>query len=275
LSRVIDSPEYERSGGFLPPNRLLMAESDGFRFWFNSSDREMGVRMGLGLYEPRCGALIKRLVGRGMRCLDLGAQTGFYTCLLASLVGESGYVDAFEPMPTSFELLIRNVNENGFDKIVTAHRLGVSDTSRMVEGSLVSNMFVAGRISGAEPASFQGVALDDVIEGSIDFIKIDVEGHEPRALAGMTSLLRTCQPVILSEVNDFWLRACANISARQYVDALMDLDYEVYSINNLAQTIPRGSLSLDELALIHVLALPPRLHLADNRELAECLATIS
>jgi FkbM family methyltransferase len=274
LSRVIDSPEYEHSGGLLPPNRLLMAETEGFRFWFNSSDREMGVRMGLGLYEPRCVALIKRLVNKGMRCLDLGAQTGFYTCLLASLVGESGHVDAFEPMPASFEVLVRNVNENAFDRIVTSHPLGVSDTGRMVEGSLVSKMFVAGRISGAETASFQCVAVDEIIEGTIDFIKIDVEGYEPLALRGMTSLLRACQPVILSEVNDFWLRACGNCTARQYVDALIDLNYEVYSINNLSEKIPRGSLSLDELALIDVLALPPRLHIAANRELAESLATI-
>jgi FkbM family methyltransferase len=274
LSRVIDSPEFEGSGGLLPPNRLLMGQSESFRFWFNTSDREMGVKMGLGLYEPRCVALIKRLVKKGMSCLDLGAQTGFYTCLLASLVGESGHVDAFEPMPASFELLVRNVQENKFEKIVTSHPLGVSDTGRIVEGSLVSKMFVGGRIRGAETASFRCVAVDDVIEGPIDFIKIDVEGHEPLALRGMRSLLRACQPVILSEVNDFWLRACANTSARQYVDALIDLDYEVYSINNLAEKIPPASLSLDELALIDVLALPPRLHLASNRELAERLATI-
>jgi len=274
LNRVIDSPEYGQSGGLLPPNRLLMAQTECFRFWFNSSDREMGVKMGLGLYEPRCVALIKRLVKKGMRCLDLGAQTGFYTCLLASLVGESGHVDAFEPMPASFELLVRNVNENRFENIVSSHPVGVSDTRRTIQGSLVSKMFVAGRISGAETASFQCLAVDDVIQGPVDFIKIDVEGHEPLALLGMTSLLRTRQPIILSEVNDFWLRACANTTAHQYVDALIDLDYEVYSINNLEQKITRGSLSLDELGLIDVLALPPRLHVASNRELTEHLATI-
>jgi FkbM family methyltransferase len=251
-----------------------MAETHGFRFWFNSSDREMGVRMGLGLYEPRCVALIKRLVKMGMRCLDLGAQTGFYTCLLASLVGESGHVDAFEPMPVSFELLVRNVSENGFEKTVTAHPRGVSDSPRAVEGSLVSKMFVAGRITGAETASFQCVAVDDFVQDPIDFIKMDVEGHEPLALRGMTALLKAHQPVILSEVNDFWLRACGNATAREYVDGLIELGYEVYSINDLSQKIAPGSLSVDELVLIDVLALPPRLHAASDHELLENLATI-
>src|ERR687885_871958 len=88
LTGVLNSPEFSRSSRFFPPNRLLMAEVEDFRFWFNTSDRDMGVPMALGVYEPSAVALVKRLVRPGMCCLDIGAQTGYFTCLMASLVGE-------------------------------------------------------------------------------------------------------------------------------------------------------------------------------------------
>src|SRR5437763_366965 len=41
LESLTTTVEFERSAGFLPPNRVLMSEVEGFRFWFNTSDREM------------------------------------------------------------------------------------------------------------------------------------------------------------------------------------------------------------------------------------------
>src|SRR6266568_598196 len=92
LTHLLGSPEFGRSRGYIPGGYMLMAEPEGFRFWFRTADREMGVAMGLGLYEPTSVALVKRLVQPGMRCLDIGAQTGFYTCLMASRAGAGGSV---------------------------------------------------------------------------------------------------------------------------------------------------------------------------------------
>ena len=49
---VLDSDEFAGNGTFTPPHRLWMAELEEFRFWFNTSDREMGVVMAMGRYEP-------------------------------------------------------------------------------------------------------------------------------------------------------------------------------------------------------------------------------
>ena len=79
---MLDSDEFAGNGTFTPPHRLWMAELDEFRFWFNTSDREMGVVMAMGRYEPSCVRFVRQALRPGMRCLDAGAQTGFYTCLM-------------------------------------------------------------------------------------------------------------------------------------------------------------------------------------------------
>src|SRR5262245_29768005 len=50
--RVLDSEEFAKVGSFTPPHRLWMTELEGFRFWFDTSDRDMGVVMATGQYEP-------------------------------------------------------------------------------------------------------------------------------------------------------------------------------------------------------------------------------
>ena len=65
LQRVLDSDEFARVATFMPPHREWMSELDGFRFWFNTSDREMGVVMAIGQYEPTSVRFIKQALRRG------------------------------------------------------------------------------------------------------------------------------------------------------------------------------------------------------------------
>jgi FkbM family methyltransferase len=255
MSALLESPECLPSSGVFPTNRALMSEVEGFRFWFNSSDREMGVPMALGMYEPRTTALIKRLVRPGMRCLDLGAQTGFYTCLMASLTGPDDRIYAFEPLRSSFEILERNIAENRFEDRVSAFPLAASSHAAVIEGSRVCNMFVAGLASGGERLQIETCRVDDVVTESIDLIKIDIEGHEPAAIEGMKGLLARCRPVILTEANEYWLRTCSNSSAGDYVKLLSSFGYDVYEAGDTTRRLD-GSLRLDTLDVIDLMALP-------------------
>jgi FkbM family methyltransferase len=256
LKHVTQSAEFQRTGGYFPPHQLLMAEVEGFRFWFNSSDREMGVRMALGQYEPRSTELIKKLVRPGMKCIDLGAQTGFYTCLLAKLVGKKGKVYAFEPMHANYELLQKNVAENDFGSCVQAIPKAASARAGTIEGSLISSMFVAGTIPGGEKFSVESARVDQMVSGPIDFVKIDVEGHEPSALEGMKPILQKYQPIILSEVNEYWLRSCSRANGKDYVQQLLNLGYEAFKVDGSGKLIGGGPWSLESLEAIDVLALP-------------------
>lgn len=256
VSNVVNSPEFYQTGGLLPPNRLMMTEWEGLRFWFNTSDREMGVRMALGLYEPGTVKLVQQMVKPGMKCVDVGAQSGFYTCVMGQQVGKKGKIYAFEPLASSFEMLERNVRENQLQGIVRAFPLAASNTNESIQASLVSNMYVAGQVQGAEPVTIKSARLDDVITDRIDLIKIDVEGHEPAAIQGMETLIRRDHPIIFSEVNEYWLRNGSHSSAREYIAQLVSLGYQVYSVENLDEPLKVDTLTLDSLGSLDVIAMP-------------------
>jgi FkbM family methyltransferase len=256
LADLLNSDEFSRCVGFVPPNRVLMAKLEDFRLWFNTSDREMGLTMTSGQYESQSVESLKKIIRPGMRCIDVGAHIGFYTCLLASLVGESGRVYAFEPMPSSFELLLKNIEENQFQQMVQAYQRACSDGSGNLTVSKISNMFVVGQVGGAERVAAEAVRLDDVIEDTIDFVKLDVEGHETAVVRGMMSIIARDKPIILSEINEYWLQSCSHSSAIEYVALLESLGYEVFDVKHLDHPISERSLRLDILETADVVAFP-------------------
>ena len=263
LKSLLNSDEFKNNTSFLPPDKELMVELSDFRFWFNSSDREMGVRMAFGRYEPETVNLLSKIVKPGMKCLDAGAQTGFYTCILASRVGETGKVYAFEPMPSNYQLLVKNVEENNFENTVQHYQLACSDSAKTIRGSMVSNMYVAGNVGTGEKITMESVRVDDVIKDSIDIIKIDIEGHEPAGVNGMRSIITKDKPVIFSEINEYWLRTCSNSSSSQYAKQLNSLGYDVYDVEALDEPITDELRSMDILDTMDIIAFPKGSRLSD------------
>jgi hypothetical protein len=118
-------------------------------------------------------------------------------------------------------------------------------------------MFVVGHSVGSQQEMVEAVRLDDLIEDTIDFVKIDVEGHEPAVIRGMTSILSRDQPIIVSEINEYWLRNCSQSSGAEYVGLLTSLGYKVFDVRNLDCPLREDSLKLDILDIIDVVAFPP------------------
>lgn len=255
ISKLLDSPEFFHNVNYLPPGRTLLAELEGFRFWFNTGDREMGVRMGMDDYQGRITGLTRKLVRPGMHCLNIGAHYGFYACLMAHSAGESGMVHAFEPMPENFELLSRNVRENQFQGHVRTYQLASSDQTGSIELSVLPHMFVAGNVAGTKKAKAEAIRLDEVVKEPIHFIKMDIEGHEPAAIAGMAGIIAAHHPIIITEANQYWLRH-SNSSANAYLDTLISFGYDVYREDDLNKVLAPGALNLDVLDSINLIAMP-------------------
>jgi FkbM family methyltransferase len=262
--RVLDSDEFAKNGSLIPPHRVWMTECEDFRFWFNTSDRDMGVVMATGQYEPESVRVIRKILRPGMTCIDAGAQTGFYTCLMASVVGEGGMVHAFEPMPASYELLVKNVQENRFETRVRTYQLACSNAATEIEASQVGAMYVAGAVPGCPPVSMRAVRVDEIVQEPVALIKIDVEGHEPAAIEGMRDLIRRSHPVIVSECNEYWLNHCSGTSSGAYVGLLNSFGYHVFDIHDLSVAVTPESPALDHLRIFDVIALP-RESLDDGR----------
>lgn len=175
-------------------------------------------------FDPLTVARLGRVVRPGMTVLDIGAHVGFYTLLLARLAAPGGRVVAVEPAPGNLDLLRRNIAPGppvpievlpvaaGAEDRDRSLRLGTSsDTHSFYEHPL------AGRTQTALVAQRR---LDRLLPAPPDFVKVDVEGAELEALAGLEGVMTPDSPrAILVEVNPACL-AAAGTSARALVDWL-------------------------------------------------------
>jgi FkbM family methyltransferase len=170
----------------------------GFTLSFRPED--MGVISTLLLYrdyEPETTQVVRELLCPGMTFVDLGAHIGYFTLLAAQAVGLHGRVIAFEPIPTTREILARNVIQNGCNDFVTIVPRAVSDISKYVSFCLDNENSVSAKISAAgsevkDVQAIEAVSLDEFFaaEGwpSVHLIKMDIEGSEMAAIAGMKEL---------------------------------------------------------------------------------------
>ncbi len=140
--------------------------------------------MTTGFWELWITQAMARVVRPGMVAVDVGANLGYYTVLMAEAVGPTGRVLAFEPNPAIAELLRRTVAVNGHDATTQVDARAASDVSgqdvrfHMPAGQPMNATMVAADQGAADWVRATTVALDDVLPARVDFMKIDVEGAE-------------------------------------------------------------------------------------------------
>jgi FkbM family methyltransferase len=141
--------------------------------------------------ETRSRELFRTLCPREGVVLDIGANVGLYS-LIAAQTMHDGAIHAVEPSPYNLRLLKRNVVQSPF---IQVHETAAGDVSGTVPFQLTDGLNDAitlnayGQKLKRGTVSVQISRLDDLIEGPIDLLKIDVQGHEPAAFAGMSRLL--------------------------------------------------------------------------------------
>jgi hypothetical protein len=180
----------------------------------------------LGVYEREETNQVLRYLRPGMTFVDVGANIGYYTLMAASRVGRRGCVISVEPSAYAVDRL--------------------SDR----EGEL--RLFIPGpgnhtpTMLGEDGAPAQIVAvktldacLADWQVETIDLLKIDVEGFEPRVLAGAAGALAAGRiRAILCEFNDYWLKR-AGTSARGLYESLLANGFDGQVLTRLLVQPPR------------------------------------
>lgn len=162
-------------------------------------------------YEPIQPLLLRALAQRS-NCnvfIDVGANIGAYSVLMSEVQGIRE-IHAFEPAPETFGELVRNVEMNGLGGRITAHQKALSDSTQAVRFGIVNRLSGANSIlstsihsSFEKEVEVQAVRLDDYlpVKGQRLCLKIDVEGHERQALAGMSSILSDNS--VLLQIEDY------------------------------------------------------------------------
>lgn len=130
-----------------------------------------------GVTEPHVTALFCSLIKEGMTVIDVGAFVGYYTLLAAKRVGDNGKVFAFEPAPSPFKLLLKNIEINGWGNI-KPFQLAVSDKSekRKFNIKALSGSSFAITKNIVDTITVNTISLDSFLQTDPDMVKIDVEG---------------------------------------------------------------------------------------------------
>jgi FkbM family methyltransferase len=171
--------------------------------------------------------------------VDVGANVGLYALCAARFRGVRTY--AFEPESQNYAILNQNIHRNGASDLVTAYCIALSD--RTAFDVLYLSEFVTGGSchsfgenrgpDGAPmaPAFRQGcfaTTLDTLVDDGViappQHIKIDVDGIEPRVIAGAKRTLaapgmKSVLVEINSQLDEHW----------EIIDLLLGLGYN-YSI---------------------------------------------
>jgi FkbM family methyltransferase len=151
-------------------------------------------------WEAALSALLPRLCPPGSVFVDVGANFGYFTCLLAAKLGRTpgSRVIAIEPNPGLVQLLRTNIGINWSSAPVRIEPVAVAETPGEMVLSIPDDRAANGTLASipAEGRSLRThsvpvARLDDLLrdEPRIDLIKIDVEGFEPAVLRGAAETL--------------------------------------------------------------------------------------
>jgi FkbM family methyltransferase len=182
----------------LPDGSVLCRVLGRFKMFTDAADGGIAPHLLLdGYWEYWVTEFVCRNVARGERAVDVGAVYGYYTVLLADLVGPGGHVTAFEPNPWLHWLLRRNVVVNGLGGIATAKRVAVVEAAR---DSVALPAPLAGPARGRFAAEFTteggrrlctapGVSLQEAEQDSIDFLRIGCGASADAIVAGLPGVI--------------------------------------------------------------------------------------
>jgi FkbM family methyltransferase len=191
----------ERVSALYIGDRTLLSRIMGrFLCYLDADDAAVAPHLAMdGFWEAWNSLALARHVQPGWRVADVGANHGYFTLLLAALVGGEGRVFAVEPNPRLVDLLGRTVRVNGFSDRVTLLPYAAAAGRGESELRVPRGFSGDGSIVLQRPGAFASCRvprrrLDELIGAPVDFLKIDVEGADYDVLDGAAGLLAPDRP---------------------------------------------------------------------------------
>lgn len=182
--------------------------------YFRCKSRLMLAAARLGRYEAAYLKLLPVFVRPGSEVVDVGANVGAYTLVMARLVGSAGRVVAFEPLPTAADILAHTCRRMDNVAIIREALADGAHAALELRVPRLPGGVPEPSLAAVDPAPWAASGLDtwkvfrvpvrrldDHLDGfrDISFIKVDVEGQEAAFLAGAAETIRRFRPVVQLE----------------------------------------------------------------------------
>jgi FkbM family methyltransferase len=161
-----------------------------------------------GYWEMWLTELLAKLVRPGMKVVDVGANLGYFSLLMADLVGRAGHVYAFEPNTDLARRMAQSIAINGFADIATVHEQALSDVEADVLLVVPTDEPKNGHLLPADHPISTDLATesrlmrtrrldsyDDLLDA--DLIKIDADTSEFAIWRGMEGILQSRRPLTI------------------------------------------------------------------------------
>ncbi len=138
-------------------------------------------------------------VKKGDVVVDAGARIGTFTAKIAASVGDEGKVIAIEPEPRNYACLLKNIEANRLRNVVPISKMLWSRSGKLklyLSANSAAHSAYCDPFYGptGDSLSVEAETLDQILDDlgieSVHFIKMDIEGSELEALAGMQKTLR-------------------------------------------------------------------------------------
>jgi FkbM family methyltransferase len=190
------------------PIRSVVDYDDGLLFHCDTQSFLEWYIFFYGAFRPEVSRLINRMLRPGQVAIDIGANVGMHSVIMANRVGPTGHVVVFEPDPHPMGRLRRNMALNGIDWVTTVEA-AVSARSETRTfylhddsiGNFANASLVAANV-GKQTASveMQVVSIDEWMRDNplprVDVVKLLAQGEEYNALQGMRGLIERDRPKI-------------------------------------------------------------------------------
>ena len=190
----------------------------------------------------------KDYIAPGDWSLDIGANCGDSSFPMYALTGDEGIVICFEPNPELFEMLEKNVLNNGLAAAIDVYRYAAADkdgvlefvygnsntNGGIIEGFSVEERGTEGRIRSVDCVDISKFLLDiygeEKLSDKLSFVKIDTEGYDGNVLLALAEVITIARPVIMCE---WWFHKSKNDFL---FDAIERIGYRAYRTDNKQET---------------------------------------
>jgi len=203
----------------------------------------IGSQIQLGnIWEPHLHRVFEKYVNKDSVVIEGGCHIGTHSIKLAKLSKE---LICFEPLKQSNDLLRKNMILNNCNN-VTVYNDGVSDKisktkfAWLIFGNIGASglddnpmgIFGDGKIDSDESYDVDLMNIDSLGLEKLDFIKLDVEGYETKAINGGMNTITKCRPVIVLECWSNHSGGCDLENTKNNFKMLLDIGYTVTQVDN-------------------------------------------